>query len=248
MISILLTGRADLEERVCRLTGGSLSRCQEMTAEEDRQAADLKLNPADRHRSLTARAALRLTAATHSGRHPHEATQLAIRRRCRRCGGPHGRPQTDGMSLSSSSSSLYVLAGAAPPERDLGVDLEAIPESVFPGFDEYALHAAERFGPGQDGPGPNNRSRIEKWVLKEAVLKAAGVGLDHPPAQLLLGDAEVSTHLHGRDTLSVLRWRPVAESRDSSVEGLWCCLIPSPRGYAAAVAARAADDVRDLGA
>jgi len=139
-----------------------------------------------------------------------------------------------------------VLTAAGEHRHQVGVDLEAIPEQVFAGFDEYALHPTERriISPA-DGE-QADRTRIEYWVLKEAVLKAAGVGLTLPPAQLMLGGAEATTLWHSADSSTTLRWRPVEEAPDSDVHGLWCCLIPSPAGYAAAMATRVLGDIVDV--
>ncbi|MFD1345628.1 4'-phosphopantetheinyl transferase family protein [Nesterenkonia halotolerans] len=215
---------------------------------QDQAAAAAKLDPADQQRVLTARCALRLTAATHLGAGAQEAAQLQIRRQCEQCGGPHGRPQLDGISLSSSSSARHVLTGAAAPGRDVGVDVEAIPERLSPEFTEYALHRTERGALQRLAAAAQIPAVIEHWVLKEAVLKAAGVGLNHPPGALLLGTPEVSTRWHGRTGSAELRWAPVVETGDSRVEGMWSTLIPSPRGWVAAVAARSPEDISDLAA
>ncbi|NYJ16613.1 4'-phosphopantetheinyl transferase family protein [Nesterenkonia sandarakina] len=248
MISVLLTSGAALQAQLPRLTGGRLIRLEEVVTEQDQTAAAAKLDPADQQRVLAARGALRLTAAKHLGAGAQEAAQLEIRRRCEQCGGPHGRPQLDGISLSSSSSSRHVLAGAAAPGRDVGVDIEAIPERLSPEFTQYALHRAERGALQRLAAAAQIPAVIEHWVLKEAVLKAAGVGLNHPPEELLLGTPEVSTRWHGRVGSVELSWAPVLETGDSRVEGIWSTLIPAPPGWVAAVAARSPEDISDLAA
>ncbi|EXF25521.1 4-phosphopantetheinyl transferase [Nesterenkonia sp. AN1] len=246
MISVLLTSSAELEAQLPCLTGGALGDLGEAAALEDHAAAAAKHDPGDQRRALTARAALRLTAAAHRGDPLQESARLGLRRRCQQCGGPHGRPELRGVSLSSSSSARHVLAGAAKPEQQVGVDLEAIPERLFLGFEEYALHRAEREALHRLGPGLRTRSLIESWVLKEAVLKAAGVGLVHPPAELLLGAPDATTRWHGHAGPARLRWAPVTETTDARVKGLWGCLIPAPPGYAAAVAVRTPEGITDI--
>ncbi|MBO0595351.1 4-phosphopantetheinyl transferase family protein [Nesterenkonia sp. E16_7] len=251
MISVLLTSSAELEAQLPRLTSGALGELGEAAAPEDHAAASAKRDPLDQRRTLTARAALRLLAAAHRGDRLQDAARLGIRRSCQQCGGPHGRPELHGVSLSSSSSARHVLAGAAAPGQQVGVDLEAIPERLAPGFAEYALHRAERAALRRLSPDSRTRSLIESWVLKEAVLKAAGVGLNHPPAELLLGDQNLGsrdpgTRWHGHAGPERLRWAPVAETPDARVQGLWGCLIPAPPGYAAAVAARTPEEITDI--
>lgn len=261
MISVLLTSSVELEAQLPRLTSGALQHLAEVTSPGDQEAASAKRDPVDQRRALTARAALRLIAAAHRGDRLQDAARLGIRRSCQQCGGPHGRPELHGVSLSSSSSARHVLAGAAAPGQQVGVDLEAIPERLSPGFEEYALHRAERAALRRLSPDFRNQSLIESWVLKEAVLKAAGVGLNHPPAELLLGarnldarnlDAQnlgsrdTGTRWHGRAGSERLRWAPVTETTDARVQGLWGCLIPAPPGYAAALAARTPEEITDI--
>lgn len=246
MISALLTSSAELEAQLPNLTGGALHHIEEAAAQKDHEAADAKRKPADRRRALTARVALRLTAAQHEGSRLKDASHLDIRRECQECGGPHGRPQLAGVSLSSSSSGGHVLTAAAEPRQQLGVDLEAIPERLFSGFDKHALHPNERLALASMDSDQARRTRVQRWVLKEAVLKAAGMGLMLPPEQLLFGDAETTTLWHSDNISVVLAWRPVREAPDLRVKGLWSCLIPAPPGYAAAMAANIVEDVRNL--
>lgn len=246
MISVLLTSGTELETRLPQLTGGGLSHLGEAAAQADHEAAGAKRNPADRRRALTARAALRLTAAQHDGSSLNDAAQLDIRRECQQCGRPHGRPQLAGMTLSSSSSAGHVFTAAATPQQQLGVDLEAIPERLFSAFDEYALHPTERLALDSMNATQAHRTRIQRWVLKESVLKAAGIGLTLPPEQLLIGDAETTSLWHSGNSARVLAWQPVREAPDFRLKGLWCCLVPAPPGYAAAMAACIVEDVLDL--
>lgn len=248
MISVLQVSSTELDHYLPRLTGGVLAGVGEATGPQDHAAASGKRHAADRWRALTARAALRLVAAQHQGSSLAAAAELEIYRQCQQCGAQHGRPQLTGVSLSSSSSAQRVLAGAAAQEQHLGVDVESIPGRIFAGFDQYALHPHERSALSPAGTVSTNRCRIERWVLKEAVLKAAGVGLAHPPDQLLLGAPVVSTRWLSGDDHTVLHWRPVNKTTDARVEGLWCCLIPAAAGYAAAVAVRTPESISDVGA
>ncbi|WP_313815454.1 4'-phosphopantetheinyl transferase superfamily protein [Citricoccus sp.] len=247
------------------MTGWAGGQVSDVVSSGDLIQAGLRREPADRQRLLAGRAALRLLVAYQRGASPHDARTLPIDRTCPRCGTGHGRPTLPGLSLSTASRRGAVLAGVAREQDRIGVDLERIPDQTMPGFDEYALHVAERerfSGRGGNGGTQNGGSpdpsvggptggpvarRIALWVLKEAVLKAAGTGLDHPPDQLLLGPGRAETTLHSADGAHALTWHPVERALDRHVEELWACVVPTPEGYLGAVAARRPDDVRDAG-
>lgn len=249
MISVLQTSSTELDRHLPRLTDGTLAGIGQAAGPEDHAAAAAKRHAADRRRALAARAALRLVAAQHQGSSLQTAAELEIHRQCQQCGArQHGRPRLTGVSLSSSSSAQRVLTGAAAQGQHLGMDVEAVPDRILTGFDQYALHPHERSTMCLGGTVSANRRRVERWTLKEAVLKAAGVGLAHPPDQLLLGAPAVSTLWLSGDDQTVLHWRPVDKTADAGVEGLWCCLIPAPAGYAAAVAVRVPESIIDVGA
>lgn len=253
MITVWATGVDALARAMPRVTGWAGGQVSDVVSSGDLIQAGLRRDPADRQRLLAGRAALRLLVAYHRGASPHDARTLPIDRTCPRCGTGHGRPTLPGLSLSTASRRGAVLAGMAREQDRIGVDLERIPDQTMPGFDDYALHATERerfsrrgdsAGTPADGP---VRRRIALWVLKEAVLKAAGTGLDHPPDQLLLGPGRAETTLHSADGVHALTWHPVERALDRDVEELWACVVPAPEGYLGAVAARRPDDVRDVG-
>lgn len=248
MITILHTQPADFDERLRALTKGQLNGADQCVTAEDMAYCRRRKQPLDRRRCVAARAALRLVAAERSGTPLADAQSVPISRSCRSCGGDHGQPRTDGISLSSSSTRTGVLAGAAAACADIGVDVETIPEALFSGFDTYALHALE----DASDQLRSVRDRVELWVLKEAALKAAGIGLEHPPAELLFGDAGESSTLYcgsgSHQGSWPLEWRPVIESREADVAGLWCCLIPAGTGRTASVAARIPQDIAALDA
>ncbi|MFC0248768.1 4'-phosphopantetheinyl transferase family protein [Citricoccus parietis] len=265
----MATGVGALVRAMPRVTGWAGGRVSDVVSSGDLIQAGLGRDPADGQRMLAGRAALRLLVAYRRGESPHVARTLPIDRTCPRCGTGHGRPTLPGLSLSTASRRGAVLAGVAREQDRIGVDLERIPDQTMPGFDDYALHAAERerfsgrgdtaglqIGGSPGTPagtptgtptgGPVTR-RIALWVLKEAVLKAAGTGLDHPPDQLLLGPGRAETTFHSAGRVHTLTWHPVERALDRHVEELWACVIPAPEGYLGAVAARRPDDVRDVG-
>lgn len=257
MITLLSAGVRTFEHQMRHLTTGELSDVKQCVADTDSTYAVQKVHTADQRRALTGRAALRLVTAAHMGAEWHQAGLLPIRRICRHCPADHGKPSLEGVALSSSSSHDVVLAGAAADGEEIGVDIEAIPSTLFMGFDAYTLHPQEATLRGTVG-GVGDRPevygdhaegiavRIERWVMKEALLKAAGLGLDHPPHQLWVGKPFRTTTWYGHRGRRTLRWRPVRQAADSALENLWCCLIPAFPGYRAAVAARVPEDIEEI--
>ncbi|HEU4421191.1 MAG TPA: 4'-phosphopantetheinyl transferase superfamily protein [Pilimelia sp.] len=153
--------------------------------------ADL-LEPAERERMgalrhhrartlyLVAHALARLVAAAALDTDP---ATLRFTARCRRCGGPHGKPTLVGadqprLSLSHSGGLAVVALTRAV---EVGVDVERI---TLAGrrIPVTALAAAERAAL-DTVPGPARlRGFIRYWTRKEAVLKATGDGLAVGPA------------------------------------------------------------------
>ncbi len=176
----------------------------------------------------------RVLAAWRLGLAPGDAAGLELQRTCGSCGSTrHGKPAVDGVELSLSRSHGTVMAAAGPAGSALGADIEKIPAEVFPGFDDYAVAPAER--PRVAGLGLSDTSfsdngfsdtdRIRLWVAKEAVLKAAGLGLAIDPSAVRLVPA-------GEGLLR-------AESPGHpSVHGLLAGAVTAPHGYVAAVAAK----------
>ena len=107
---------------------------------------------------------------------------VPISRRCEHCGHPsHGRPVIAGVPLSFNVSHSGPLALVAVLERDarVGVDVEvvrsrgrldALARRIFDS-DEYAAWL------DRDDPDARLRAFFEMWTVKEAVLKARGVGI-----------------------------------------------------------------------
>ncbi len=107
---------------------------------------------------------------------------------CLHCGSTgHGRPlllDADGMPVPgvhlslSRAGGVVALAAAAHP---VGIDIESVSAAAAAGFDDVAFTAAERAAFGDD---PDHRMRTRAWAAKEAVLKAAGLGLRADPHAL----------------------------------------------------------------
>ncbi|MCA5924177.1 4'-phosphopantetheinyl transferase family protein [Curtobacterium oceanosedimentum] len=205
----------------------------------DRAAAASKRAEADRRRTLAGRLALRLLTCAVQGRPVSDAPSLRVDRTCDRCGAPHGRPRLAELSASTSSSGGLVLAAVAGDAARVGVDVEEYPERLWPGFDDYALHPAER------QTVPSGRAglvrRVQTWTAKEALLKSVGVGLRSEPAGFRVAttaSARVTT-AGGRDG-----WRPVAQSDDPGLAWAWTTGVDAGARAAASVAAAEPSAIR----
>lgn len=88
----------------------------------------------------------------------------------------HGRPWADGVSFNVSHSGAIGLIALAGAGRRIGVDVE----QVRPGMDAGAV--AERFfHPDEAAAIAGRRDAFFRcWTRKEAVVKALGLGLNHP--------------------------------------------------------------------
>ncbi len=163
----------------------------------------------------------RLLAARWLGLPPLDAAGLGVTRYCIGCGSSqHGKPAVDGVSLSLSRSHGAVMAAAGPAGAPVGADIELVPDGLFDGFADFVAAPGERGQLRSKGiPG-----RLRLWVAKEAVLKAAGLGLAVEPSTVHL------TPAGGTLLLADCPGRP-------EVHGLTASPVPAPAGYRAAVSA-----------
>ncbi len=177
----------------------------------------------DRDRYVSAHRLLRREAGAWLG---VPADQVRFDRTCARCGRQHGRPvvlppgpgmaggcpapAVPSVSLTHSGG----LAGVALRSGPGLVGLDA--EEPWPPDGRAGL-ADMVLAPGDDASVPVRRV----WVAKEAVLKAAGVGLREPMTGFALrpGPGQEAT---SRARVRAREW--------------WVRPVPAPPGYAAAVA------------
>lgn len=227
-------GIAFLAESSARIQAatGALGGLDAVLSRRERDASVRFRRPADRLDYAASHALFRLVAAWGLGLSPDDATGLEVRRTCGNCGSTqHGKPAVDGVGLSLSRSHGIVMTAVGPAGSALGADIEKIPAEISPGFDGFALAPEERpaaAGPGFPETSPSDTGfsdtdRIRLWVAKEAVLKAAGLGLAIDPSAVWLVPAGGG----------LLR----AESPGNPmVHGLLAGAVAAPKGYAAAVA------------
>lgn len=170
----------------------------------------------DRRCYVAAHVALRILLGARLGLEPRDVTM--VREPCPSCGGPHGRPATDGgvhFSLSHSRD-LSLLAFAAVP---LGVDVEAVPSSEAAAEVGAMLHPAESRELAALSASDRPVAFARAWTRKEAYLKGEGIGLARDLSLDHLGTGPVP--------------RP-------GPAGWTVADVLVPVGYAAAVAVRAA--------
>lgn len=198
---------------------------------------------ADRLDYEASHALFRLLAAWWLGLSPREAATLHIARHCGSCGGTdHGKPSVAGVALSLSRSHGAVMAAAGPAGSTLGADIERVPEQVFDGFDDFAAAPAEL----AELALADARDRTRLWVAKEAVLKAAGVGLAVEPSSVVLARPGHSGALPGTAAVRDAHLRTALCPAEPRIHGLELCPATAPPGYVAAVAARGGLPARRL--
>lgn len=128
-----------------------------------------------------------------------------------------GRPACGGNLLSISHSNGWAMAAFKPGSAFLGADLEKVEERHPAWYRDY-FHPSEL-------PAPDPSAATRLWTIKEALMKALGLGLTADPLTIKAG---VKIELFGK---SLERWRELG-SPAFTVEAR-----PFPEGFWTAVAA-----------
>ena len=108
------------------------------------------------------------------------------RSRCPRCGDDHGQPRLvapwqPGVSVTTSASGELALCGVSRLRR-LGVDVEPLANaSLLEGVSGLILTDNERRRIDAGHVADRQAALLKLWTLKEAYLKAGGVGLSRDP-------------------------------------------------------------------
>lgn len=184
----------------------------------DRRRMQALQREADRDRSATARALLRLLAARWMALPPQQIRWTAA---CPVCGSDrHGKPgvaevpgagRPPHVSTAHAGDRVVVAVTDAGP---VGVDVEREDAAGFEGFDEVALAAAERAALATEPAGQLTAARARVWVRKEAALKASGHGLAFPLPRLAVTTSAGSPR--------VLSWRGHQDWAESLVLQDFC--------------------------
>lgn len=111
-----------------------------------------------------------------------------VRERCRRCGGPDGRPAVRGapdLHFSLAYAGALALIALAP--APVGVDVERpVPGPAWRELSPL-LHPTERYELEHGRRGRRAQALSRVWTRKEACLKASGAGLAHGLSEPYVG-------------------------------------------------------------
>ena len=165
-------------------TGGLRFTWLDYVGEEARRKAASIHSPSASVSYLATEALMRALAAPRLGISGRSARTITVDRSCRLCtsGKPHGKPRIAGVNFNMSQVPSLAAGGfCAQQQVVLGIDLETVQASLFPGFARVALTVDERAAYESLPPGQQQAAGVAIWTAKEAVLKATGHGLSVSP-------------------------------------------------------------------
>ena len=165
-------------------TGGLRFTWLDYVGEDARRKAASIHSPSASVSYLATEALMRAVAAPRLGISGRGARTITVDRSCRLCtsGKPHGKPRIAGVNFNMSQVPSLAAGGfCAQQQVVLGIDLEAVQASLFPGFARVALTVDERAAYESLPPGQQQAAGVAIWTAKEAVLKATGHGLSVSP-------------------------------------------------------------------
>jgi 4'-phosphopantetheinyl transferase len=136
--------------------------------ETERARAGLFSTPMLQMQYIAARGALRNILATYLGCDP--ASVPLGNRPCPSCGEPHGKPIVEGDWPCFNLSHAARHAVVAIADDDVGVDLE-------PRSRAAVIQGLGRMFSNSDELPADDAALLETWTQKEAILKAAGIGI-----------------------------------------------------------------------
>lgn len=141
----------------------------------------------DRRRFRSAHVLVRLLVAEIAHVAPETVTVV---QRCDDCDRAHGRPTVlinghAGPEVSFSHAGRAVIAAVGTGSAWLGIDLEPL-GGLRAGLERVALSEEERELLASRPLDQRDDALTRWWVRKEAVLKAAGLGLRTPPDQVIV--------------------------------------------------------------
>ncbi|MCZ0928024.1 4'-phosphopantetheinyl transferase superfamily protein [Halomonas janggokensis] len=187
---------------------------ERLLSQAEWQRAQRLRRHADVVRAVTTRAALRRLLSAHTGITPEKLmfTQSA-----------YGKPALEnaGGPTFNVSHSGHVALIALAPSGEVGIDIERCrPEAELAPLQGLVLSPSEQLGHARDGFA---LPFMERWVVKEAVLKALGLGIaEHLQALSVMPAPGPSGTYHLEHSL------PISSS-------LQAWPLSAPSGYAAAL-------------
>ncbi len=168
-----------------------------LLSDSERSRLAALARPQDRALFRAAHVLVRVAVAEATGVAPSSVTLV---QHCEHCGEAHGRPRVlvegdPGPEVSLSHAADAVLAAVS--DVPLGVDLEPW-GGVRAGVERLALSAGEQALLAARPASERPDALLRWWVRKEAVVKAAGVGLRIDPQQVVVSAPwEPAQLLHG---------------------------------------------------
>jgi 4'-phosphopantetheinyl transferase len=162
-------------------SGGNFSDAVVLTAEEAAACARF-LRPEDAELCRAARGLVRRALSAHL-RVPPETIALGR--------DPGGKPRLAGLDPPalrfnlSHARGLVVLAVVADASVEPGIDVEPLDRPVGPGLLGAALAPSEAAALAAMPEPARPAAFLRLWTMKEAVLKAAGIGLAAAPAEVV---------------------------------------------------------------
>lgn len=153
-----------------------LARCAALLDEVEAARWQRYRSERDRHLFLVSHGLLRLTLSRYAAVQPQDFRFVL---------GPHGRPElteSHGLGLRFNLSHARGLAVVLVNRHlDCGVDVEAVGRKVdVPTLACHSFHPSERDDVMAQPPQEQVRRFFEYWTLKEAYIKARGMGLALP--------------------------------------------------------------------
>lgn len=138
----------------------------------------------------------------------------------------YGRPSCGGALVTISHSGGWALAALKPGAAFLGADLELVEERHPAWYRDY-FHPSEL-----PSPDPSEATRL--WTIKEALLKALGLGLMADPLTIKAGGERVA-----------LFGKALERYREMGAPAFTVETRPAPEGFWTAVAAGTASGGRE---
>lgn len=151
-----------------------LERYRRLLDDDERRREERLRVPDDRQRYVITRALVRTMLSRYAPRAPHEWTFEA---------NPHGRPHIANVEgpvcglVFNVSHTRGLVVLAVTRERALGVDVEHQDRAVSPGVLERFFAPAEAAAIRALPVEQQGRRLLQHWTLKEAYIKARGMGL-----------------------------------------------------------------------
>jgi 4'-phosphopantetheinyl transferase len=198
-----------------RLADAGVTDAEKLVTSAEREEAARLRRDDDRRRFVIGRAALRCLLARICAENPAD---LVFTRNA------FGKPEMAGVAHFNLSHSGGIVLIAMHATRPIGIDVEALPGPAdWPDLAKDHLAEAERTAIFACSEADRPTAFLRAWTRKEAVAKAAGLGLSLPFASFSV-DAVAG------------RWQAVAETGGAQKHCYACCDLDLDADHVGAVA------------